>query len=272
LVQGQLIPQQTVDNWVPPDMANSIPKEWQNPLVQIWDAKVVAFNPDAYSSCPIANIWDLTDREWQGKVALRDPLGTPELITWFSYLIADDNAARLATAYQERYGKPLETTEKNAGYEFVKRLAANKPILTKSDDDSSSAVGAPGQKAPPVGILSLGKFAEAPDQGLKVAPCKGISPWLGYAYPRYAVIVHNTPSPNAARLYVHYLMTAEGAGPTINQHGGFSANTEVAPGQNEYLGPRDFWEKNLVFLAPGGNERAWQLRQPLSDFWRLSHQ
>lgn len=270
LVQAQLIPQHLVDNWVPPDMVNSIPKRWQRPLVQIWDAKVVAYNPASYGACPINNIWDLTDPAWRGKVALRDPLETPEEITWFSWLTTDDNARRLAAAYRRRYGTPLETRQKNAGYEFIVRLAANQPILTKSDDDSATAVGTPGQKQPPVGIMSLGKFAEAPLKGQRLAPCKSVLPWIGYAYPRYAVIVHNTPSPNAARLYVHYLMTAEGAGFTINQHGGFSANLDVAPGQHEYLGSRAFWEKNLVFLDPSGNERAWQTRESLSDLWRLS--
>jgi iron(III) transport system substrate-binding protein len=270
LVEARLIPQRFVDNWVPPDMLNSIPKEWQNPLVQIWDAKVVAYNPEAYGACPINNIWDLTDPKWRGKVALRDPLDTPEEITWFSWLTTDDNARKLAAAYQQRYGNALQTREKNAGYEFIVRLAANQPIVTKSDNDSASSVGAPGQKEAPVGIMSLGKFSEAPPQGEKLAPCKSIRPWIGYAYPRYAVIVHNTPSPNAAKLYVHYLMTAEGAAPTINQHGGFSANLDVAPGRNEHLGPREFWEKNLIFLTPGGNDRAWQMRERLSDLWRLN--
>ncbi len=270
LVQGRLIPQHFVDNWVPPDMLDSIPKKWQNPLVQIWDAKVVAYNPTSYGACPITNIWDLTDPAWRGKVALRDPLETPEEITWFSWLTTEDNARKLAAAYQRRYGSPLQTKEKNAGYDFIVRLAANQPILTKSDDDSASAVGAPGQTQPPVGIMSLGKFAEAPPKGQKLAPCKSVLPWIGYAYPRYAVIAHNTPSPNAARLYVHYLMTAEGAAPTINQHGGFSANLDVPPGQHEYLGSHAFWEKNLVFLDPTGNDRAWQMRDALSDLWRLS--
>lgn len=272
LVQGRLIPQRVVDNWVPPDMVNSIPKEWQNPLVQIWDAKVVAYNPEAYSICPITNIWDLTDPRWRGKVALRDPLQTPEEITWFSWLTSDDNAEKLAAAYQRRYGRALQTKEKNAGYEFIARLAANQPILTKSDNDSASSVGAPGQKDAPIGIMSLGKFAEAPPKGQKLAPCKSIRPWIGYAYPRYAVIVHNTPSPNAAKVYIHYLMTAEGAAPTIDQHGGFSANKDVPPGQNEYLGSREFWERNLIFLAPRGNARAWQMREILSDLWQLNHQ
>src|SRR5438034_5742256 len=39
LVQAQLIPQKIVTNYVPPDMAKSIAAEWQNPLVQLWDAQ-----------------------------------------------------------------------------------------------------------------------------------------------------------------------------------------------------------------------------------------
>src|SRR5439155_10999242 len=48
LVQGLLIPQGIVDNWVPPDMVDTIPTEWQNPMVQLWDAKIVDYNPDVY--------------------------------------------------------------------------------------------------------------------------------------------------------------------------------------------------------------------------------
>ncbi len=272
LVQAQLLPQKFVDNYVPPDQAKTIPVEWQNPLVQLWDAKVVGYNPDSYSSCPVSNLWDLADPSWKGRISIRDPLGTPEEITWFSWLVTDENAAKLAAAYQQKYGSVLRTTEKNAGYEWIKRFAANKPITGKSDDDTALAVGAPGQKNAPVGIMALGKFGEAPSKGNKLAVCKGVTPWIGYAYPRYAVIAHNTPSPNAAKLYVHFLMTADGAGPSINDHGGFSANTAVPPGQNEFVGTRDEWQKSLVFLAPAGNDRGWQMRQALQDFWRVSRQ
>ncbi len=272
LVQAQLLAQKVVDNYVPEDMAKSIPAEWQTPLVQLWDAKVVGYNPDSYPSCPVSNIWDLTDAKWKGKVAMREPLLTPEEITWFSWLVTGENAGKLAAAYQQKYGSALQTTEKNAGYEFLKRFAANKLILGKSDDDSAAAVGAPKQKEAPVGVMSLGKFSEAPGKGNKLAVCKAVQPWIGYAYPRYAVIVHNTPSLNTAKLYVHYLMTAAGAGASINEHGGFSANSAVPPGQNEFVGTRDEWQKSLVFLAPSGNDRGWQLRQSLEDFWRLDRQ
>lgn len=272
LVQGQLIPQKIVVNYVPPDMKATIQTEWQNPLVQLWDAKVLGYNPDSYSSCPITNLWELTDPKWKGKNSIRDPLGTPEEITWFSWLVSDEFAPKLAAAYQQKYGSPLQTTEKNAGYEFIKRWAANKPITGKSDDDTAAAVGAPGQKDAPVGVMALGKYGEAPSKGNKLAVCKNVTPFIGYAYPRYAVTVNNTPSPNAAKLYVHFLMTMDGAGPSINDHGGFSANSATAAGQNELVGTRADWQKSLILLNPTGNDRAWQMRQALTDFWRLNRQ
>jgi iron(III) transport system substrate-binding protein len=268
-VQSQLIAQGYVQNYVPGDMVKSIPKEWQSPLVQYWDANIVTYNSEL-ASCPVSNVWDLTDAAWKGKVAIKDPLNTPQLITWMSFLTNEPVAGQLAAAYQQKYGSALQTTEKNAGFEFIKRLAGNKPILGKSDDDAAAAVGAPGQKAAPVGLMSLGTHGEAPGKGNKLGVCKGIQPFLGFAYPRYAVIVKGTPSPNAAKLYVHFLMTVDGVGPSMDDHGGFSANADVRPGKVEFVGTRDVWQKSLVFLDPAFNDRAWQARENLSDFWRLN--
>lgn len=268
-VQAQLIAQGYVINHVPSDLAKNIPAEWQSPLVQFFDGNVFTYNSEL-GTCPITNAWDVTDPAWRGKFAWKDPLTTPQLITWFSLLVSDDMPAKLAAAYQQKYGSPLQTTEKNAGYEFIKRLAANKPLLFAADDDAAAAVGASGQKSPPVGLMSLAKHGEAPGKGNKLAVCKGMTPFWGYAYPRYAVIVKGTPSPNAAKLYVHFILTRDGTGPSIDDHGGIPALTTVTPGKTEFVGSRDDWEKNLTFLLPRYNDRAWQLSQPLSDFWRLN--
>ena len=268
-VQSQLIAQGYVINYVPADLAANIVPEWQSPLVQFFDGNVFTYNTEV-GSCPISNVWDVTDPAWKGKFAWKDPLTTPQLITWMSLLVSDDMPAKLAAAYQQKYGSPLQTTEKNAGWEFIKRLAQNKPILAAADDDAAAAVGAPGQKSPPVGLMSLAKHGEAPGKGNKLSVCKGVAPFWGYAYPRYAVIVKGTPSPNAARLYVHFLMTRDGVGPSIDDHGGIPALTTVTPGKTEFVGTREDWQKNLTFLQPRFNERAWQMKESLEDFWRIN--
>ena len=268
-VQAQLLAQGYVINYVPSDLAPNIAKDWQNPLVQFFDGNVFTYNGEL-SSCPIKNAWDITDPEWKGKFAWKDPLTTPQLLTWMSLMVSDDMPAKLEAAYKTKYGTALATTEKNAGYEFIKRIAANKPILAAADDDAAAAVGAPGQKSPPVGLMSLAKHGEAPGKGQKLAVCKGVTPFWGYAYPRYTVIVKGTPSPNAAKLYVHFILTRDGTGPSIDDHGGIPALSTVTPGKVEFVGTRDDWERNLTFLLPKYNDRAWQLSQPLADFWRVS--
>jgi iron(III) transport system substrate-binding protein len=268
-VQAQLLGQGYVINYVPSDLAPNINKEWQNPLVQFFDGNVFTYNAEL-ASCPIKNVWDITEPEWKGKFAWKDPLTTPQLITWMSLIVSDDNPAKLEAAYKQKYGTDLKTTEKNAGYELIKRIAANKPILAGADDDAAAAVGAPGQKSPPVGLMSLAKHGEAPGKGQKLAVCKGVSPFWGYAYPRYTVIVKGTPSPNAAKLYVHFILTRDGTGPSIDDHGGIPALSTVTPGKAEFVGSREDWEKNLVFLLPKYNQRAFEMAQPLADFWRVN--
>lgn len=269
-VQAQLLGQGYVINYVPSDLAPNISKEWQNPLVQFFDGNVFTYNSELGGTCPVSNVWDVTDPAWKGKFGWKDPLTTPQLITWMSFLVSDAIPTKLAAAYQQKYGTPLQTTEKNAGYEFIKRLAANKPVLFSADNDLATAVGAPGQKSPPVGIMSLAKFGEAPAAGNKLSVCKGLAPFVGYAYPRYAVIVKGTPSPNAAKLFVHFLLTRDGTGPSIDDHGGVPALSTVTPGKTEFVGSREDWEKNLIFLLPQYNDRAWQLKDALADFWRVN--
>lgn len=271
IVQAQLMAQGYVENYVPPDMRKSIPQEWQSPLVYQWDANVLTYNPEVGPTCPVKNLWELTEPAWAGKVSIKDPLNTPQHITWFSFIVNEPAAGQLAAAYQQKYGKPLQTTEKNAGYEFLKRLAANKLIIAAtSDNDVAAAVGASGQKSPPVGWMSLAKYGEAPAAGQKLAVCKGVQPSLGFAYPRYLVIVKNTPSPNAAKLFIHFLMTEPGIAPFIDDHGGYSGNKDIRPGKVEFIGSLDEWQKSLIFLDAKYNDRGWQMKDDLADLWRLN--
>jgi iron(III) transport system substrate-binding protein len=268
ILAGKLRPDGYVENWVPPDLASTIPDEWEDPLTQLWKAQLFFYNTEATASCPIKNIWQLTEPDWRGKVAMQDPLGKPKLIDWFSYLVGDQ-VDELDAAFQAQYGKALQTTEQNAGYEFIKRLAANSPILQKGDEEASEAVGAPGQSSPPVGFFASTKLRNNEDKGYKLGVCGDLQPWAGFAYPKYIQIVSKGPAPNAARLFAHFLLTDEGGGIALAE-GGSSGNEAVTIHEN-LPGLAD-WNKQLMFMSASNNEAAWSLRQPLQDFWRLNHQ
>src|SRR3712207_7528646 len=63
-------------------------------------------------------------------------------------------------------------------------------------------------------------------------PCTTLFRSTGWLYPGLAVIASGTDSPNAARLFVHYLLTEDGIRPqTVD--GKVSSNTALSPDPEE---------------------------------------
>lgn len=265
---GQLLPQQVVSTWIPGDLAQQIPAENQNPLLALSKATIFAYNtklsPDG---CPVKNVWDLTEPEWKGKVVMQDPLGKPTVLSFFTQLDAHGNPA-LEQAYQAKYGKAIETKEKSAAYEWVKRLSANDPVLAGSDEDTSGAVGAPTAKDVKIGFMSISKFRNNQEKGYTQAACTGMQPFAGFSYPKFAAVATKTKHPNAAKLFVHFIMTEEGVKHEIAE-GGVSGNSTVKPmvtpeGLND-------WAKDLLQTDSASLLADFQNRQTMSDFWRVNH-
>ncbi len=177
--------------------------------------------------------------------------------------LAKDPAA-LDKAYKDFYGKALETKEKNAGYEFLKRLFQNGVVVVKGDGDVGDAVGAAGQKDPPIGMYTLTKHRDNKEKNLKLATCRGMQPFMGYALPTYTLLVNNSPHPNAARLFVHYLLTPEGIAPwTKDDMGAFSPNPKAAVNPDN----EGTWAEWLPQLSRIDVKAAVELRQDMLDMW-----
>ncbi|HEY6072794.1 MAG TPA: ABC transporter substrate-binding protein [Anaerolineales bacterium] len=268
-LEARLIPRGYVVSWIPPDMATVIPERYHSPLVDKVQPRIFTYNFETYgSACPISNVWELADPKWKGKVILRDPVLTPANLAFFATVVSSPKM--LDKAYRDLYGKPLELTEapvgriKNAGWEFLKRLFTNDIVVMGSDEDIGDAVGAAGQKAAPIGMVTLTKLRDNKAKNLKLGTCKTLQPFMGYALPEYVVIVKNAPHPNAAKLWVHFSLTTEGISTwTIADVGGFSANPRV-PTHPDNEGTWTAWEKRLL---PIDNKRSMGLRQDVLDFW-----
>lgn len=262
LLEGKLIPEGYVSSWVPPDLKDSIAPEDQNPLVFLWQPRIFGYNTDSYGpTTPVTNVWQLTEPKWKGKVIIRDPAMTPANLAFFASITA--NPKPLEDAYKALYGKALSTKEENAGWEFLKRLFQNDIIVMKSDGDISDAVGAAGQKSAPIGFYTLTKQRDNVVKHLKLATTQGLKPFMGYALPTYTLIVKNCPHPNAAKLFVHYILS-DGHYPwTVEDMGGFSSNKK-APANKENEGTWSEWLPKLVRLD---NKVALKLRQDMLDFW-----
>lgn len=224
-VMAQLVPQGFVTSWVPPDLAAKIPAQLHNPLVVVKSANVWAHNTEAFKTCPVTNIWQLAEPEWKGRVAMQDPLGKPAFTDWFSQM-ATYGDEPMRAAYKDQFGKNLDTDEASASAEWIKGFANSAPLVTDGDDPVSDAVGAPGQAAPFFGLISSAKFRDNEDKGYKLGLCADLKPWSGWTYTKPGLVASESDSPNAAKLFIHYILTEEGIAPQVKD-GKISTNIDV---------------------------------------------
>ncbi|NLK67084.1 MAG: ABC transporter substrate-binding protein [Campylobacteraceae bacterium] len=260
-----LLPEGYVYSWVPADLQKDIDETQQNPLTLVNDPNFWSYNTEVYDSCPISNLWELTDKKWKNKVALEDPESAVKILDWFSQMeqFGEDE---MREAYKEHFGKDYKG--KSASKEWVDMLAKNNPILTNSNEDISAAVGAPNQKEPPVGLMASSKFRNIETKGYKHGVCEGLKPWVGIAAPKNIVIATNSKNQNAAKLFVHFAMTEEGIKPQIGD-GKYSANLSIVqPDDPSNSGKH---RENVFFFKSEGASNDWKNREIVKDDWRISH-
>lgn len=266
---GELLPRNVVTTWIPPDLAKDIPEANRNPLLVLSKANVWAYNTALFpNGCPIKSAWELTEPAWSGKVVMQDPLGKPTLVQWLTQTTSHGSDA-LVKDHQKLKGSAPQTTEQNASWEWIKRLAANKPVLTKADEDTAAAVGAPQQKEPRIGLMSISKFRDVEEKGYKMAVCQGLAPWVGFSYNKYGAIASKSSHPNAAKLFMHFVMTQEGIIHEMGS-GGISGNKAVPASPDNPPGLTD-WSTQLFATDSTQLIKDYQQAQPLQDFWRVNH-
>ncbi|MDW5316100.1 ABC transporter substrate-binding protein [Rhizobium sp. PL01] len=264
---GELLPEGIATSWTPPDLASDIPEKLRNPLVVVSDPHVWTYNTEKYDKCPITNIWQLTEPQWKGKLAMLDLFDKPLCADWFNQIETHHNAD-VAKAYEDLYGKKLETSEKSATAAWVKAFAQNEPLLSDSSTVAEAA-GAPGQAEPFFVITSTAKYRDNEAKGLKLGLCSGVQPFSGFLYPGFGLIAGQTKSPNAAKLFVRYLMTEDGIAPQTAD-GKISGNTKVALPANEPSGVAKHLDELMAFDAATAADDL-DKRESWQDFWRVNY-
>lgn len=265
---AQLLPSEVLVSWVPGDIEPTIPELYRNPLAISTNANVWAYNTEVHAECPVSNIWQLTDPEWRGKVAMVDPLSKGTYTDWFNQMAMHSEAA-LTEAYQAHYGKALETEHPSAAAAWVAAFAANSPLITDGDEKTSEAVGAPGQAAPFFGLLSSAKFRDNEDKGFKLGLCTTLNPWVGWSYTKLGLIAKGSDSPNAARLFIHYTLTEEGIMPQMKD-GKLPTSSAITFPSDEPSGLFAHLDKMAPYDAATGLD-DWDSRQDWQDFWRIHY-
>ena len=169
----------------------------------------------------------------------------------------------LARAYEEKYGQPpaLDPDTPNAGYLWIKRLAANQPVLAANTGKPAEGVGTKGMKEAPIGMDNYYQYWRVAQGQLAFEPCLGLKPALGIQSQTSMGIVNRAPHPNAAKLFIRFMLTPEGSQP-MRTPGRYWAPTNIQ--QPAGAIPREQFEQETWAYDPVG---MYQMMPRVRDFW-----
>lgn len=208
-----LLDQHLIWNYVPGDLTEVLPREMREPLlVHHWSAMTLIYNAALSQAAPIDNWWALTRPEWRGRVALPDPIANQR--TMYLLITLTQHPDEMDAAYRAEFGHPpaLDADCPNAGYQWIRDLLANEPILLHSDAEVASLVGDPEADEMYLGICGYEQYDKVSRGTLSFAPILQARPMAGIQWPTYLALVDRTQRPNAAKLLVRWLMGDEKGG------------------------------------------------------------
>lgn len=220
LPKGQLV------GFIPDSVAPLMPKDASEPFpVSRYGVRTLGYNSELNKSCPVTNWWELTEPAWKGKVFIEDPLVDVSTMAIYTTIVA--HGKELAAAYKDKYGKDpiLDADTPDAGWLWLKMFGKNKPISVSGGDDVGAAIASKGMKDNLIGFTSYSKYRNTVAGKIVFEPCVGLKPVMGVQTASYLAIINRAPHPNAAKLFINFVYTAEGFSPW-NVIGDYSPRTD----------------------------------------------
>lgn len=268
---GMLNPANMVFPWVPSELRDVIPEEFQSPLLaHRYEARVLFYNDDAYDTAPLESWWDLTKPEWERNIVLEDPRTSGSTLDFFTTFVVEADA--MAEEYERVFGEPIKLTTPNAGYEFIKRLIENRPRIIGRDSDGRF-LAERGQENPPVGMsFAFSRIRDAgdPERGdLRWTVATDLKPAIGMLYPSGINIAFGAPNPNSAKLVVAWFMGDEYGGQGMTPWfvpGNWPSRTDVVSvPDHPFLDGRS-WSVNELNFWNMDAQKLWQIKQDVLEF------
>jgi len=274
---GKFVPNQWLWWFVPRDVV--IPEiTAERPFaVARHSTDVIGYNNKFYpDGCPVTNIWEIVEEKYRGKFFMEDPMSDVSTMAKIATFV--QNGDEMAKAYQAYYGKewttdPMAATDssgqvvENAGYLFLKKLAANDAVALDDGDMVDAAFAGlelPEGEEPGFGWTGYSSVEATMDGELNMAPCFGMEPIMGIFKTSFLAIANNAPHPNAAKLFIRFALSEAGFEPW-NEIGSYPA-AEGLPVYEDNLPLAELlpqvWEMDPVF--------DWENVSKVRDFWAAS--
>lgn len=230
---GNVLPKEYVWRFIPDSVIGLVDEAYMQPLLMSrLGTSVFAYNSELNDSCPVSNIWAFTEPEWKGKFFIEDPLNDASTLS--KLLTYVSKADEMKAAYVEFYGSEpvLDSDTPDAGWLWLKRFAQNGPIPQPGGDEVDSAFATPGMTESYMALTSYSNMADVMEGNLVFEPCWGIKPMLGIQSQSYLGIINQAPHPNAAKLWIKFVIGEKGRKPWAKFGTYFTDSTyEVPEGQ-----------------------------------------
>lgn len=226
---GELIEPGYLYNYIPPTLKDVIPADMQDPLQVFAINKIFIFNDEYVGESPYTNIWQFADPKYKSTLQFKNPFQEGVNANFLTMCTSPEWAEKIAGAYERYYGKPIQLTTPNAGYEWIKAIYENDLISGTSDTTIAENIGIKGQKKEntPVGLFVYSKARYATSKNLALKASLNMDPFSGFYYSLYALMCKNAAHPNAAKLFIEYLFTEEGFSPWGTDCGTYSVNPNI---------------------------------------------
>jgi iron(III) transport system substrate-binding protein len=271
---GKFVPNQWLWWYVPRDVV--IPElTAERPFaVARHSTDVIGYNNKFYpDGCPVTNIWQITEEKYKGKFFMEDPMSDVSTMAKIATFV--QNADEMAQAYKDLYGKEWNTDDlaatdasgqvvENAGYLWLKKLAYNGVVVLDDGDMVDAAFAGlelPAGEEPGFGWTGYSTLEATNDGELNMMPCFNLDPVMGIFKTSFLAIASHAPHPNAAKLFIRFILSEEGFAPW-NELGSYPAAEGITVNEDNLplaeLLPQ-VWEMDPVF--------DWNNVSKVRDFW-----
>lgn len=196
-------------NYKPTTIMSHIAPEYQEYFTPLYiEASLWFYNTETYpDGCPIDSWWDLTRPEYAGLVAMQSPLEASDFLAILTTLTLDEYQDQLTELYKSEFGKDLVLDDDcpNAGYQLIKNLFDNDPVLLSSNDEVAEAVGTRGQKTAPFGWCASSKMRKIKDNNWAMEVIN-LKPFTCSAGVNTLYIPEGCKHPASAKLLIRFMM------------------------------------------------------------------
>lgn len=277
ILYGQFVPNQWLWPFVPRDVV--IPEiTAERPFaVARHSTDVIGYNSKFYpDGCPVTNIWQMVEPQYKAKFFMEDPMSDVSTMAKIATFV--QNGEEMAQAYQALYNREWSTDElvatdasgqvvENAGYLWLKKLAYNDVVVLDDGDMVDAAFAGlelPEGEDPGFGWTGYSSYEATKEGELNMMPCFGLEPVMGIFKTSFLAIATNAPHPNAAKLFIKFILSEAGYAPW-NEIGTYPAVQGLPVNEDNIplaeLLPQ-VWEMDPIF--------DWENVSKVRDFWAAS--